>query len=66
MNYPTIIRDRPIKTPLEKDIRLLAYYLYLRHGRGDGHAVDDWLEAELDLQGQVRVLADGANQVSLS
>ena len=30
----------------EELIRLRAYELYEAHGRGDGHDVEDWLEAE--------------------
>ncbi|MBC7837996.1 MAG: DUF2934 domain-containing protein [Nitrospiraceae bacterium] len=26
-----------------------AYFLYEEHGREDGHAVEDWLEAEQQL-----------------
>lgn len=30
-----------------------AYELYLRRGRRDGYAVDDWLQAERDVLSQV-------------
>ncbi len=30
----------------EEDIRQLAYQLYERRGREDGHDVEDWLRAE--------------------
>ena len=46
MNYPTIVHDYPLKRPREQEIRLIAYYIYLRRGRGEGHALDDWLKAE--------------------
>ena len=46
MNYPTIVHDYPLKRPREQEIRLIAYYIYLRRGRGKGHALDDWLKAE--------------------
>ena len=48
MNYPVIVRDRAIEPFVEDEIRLRAYYLFLRRGKGDGHAMDDWLEAERD------------------
>lgn len=38
--------DLPIEPLLEREIRLRAYDLYVRRGRRDGHALDDWLEAE--------------------
>jgi hypothetical protein len=34
---------------LEEKIRLRAYTLYEQRGRGDGHDVDDWLRAEVEL-----------------
>lgn len=37
---------------IEERIRLRAYELYERRGRGDGHALDDWLQAEAELRGQ--------------
>jgi Protein of unknown function (DUF2934) len=37
---------------IEERIRLRAYELYERRGRRDGHAVDDWLQAEAELRGQ--------------
>jgi hypothetical protein len=35
----------------EEQIRLLAYELYEARGRGDGHDVEDWLEAEAGING---------------
>ena len=34
----------------ETMIREAAYYRYLEHGCGDGHDLDDWLEAEAELE----------------
>lgn len=34
---------------LEQRIRNRAYDLYLQRGRGDGHALDDWLEAKAEV-----------------
>jgi hypothetical protein len=33
----------------EERIRLRAYELYEKRGRRDGHALDDWLQAEAEL-----------------
>jgi hypothetical protein len=49
MKYPIIVRDRPIGPIFEHEIRLRAYDLFLRRGKGDGHALDDWLEAECEV-----------------
>ncbi len=37
---------------IEERIRLRAYELYESRGRRDGHALDDWLQAEAELRGQ--------------
>jgi Protein of unknown function (DUF2934) len=34
---------------LEQRIRVRAYELYEQHGKSDGHALDDWLQAEAEL-----------------
>ncbi len=46
MNYPIIVHDQPFEPILEHEIQLRAYDLFLRRGKGDGHALDDWLHAE--------------------
>ncbi len=33
----------------EEKIRLRAYQLYEERGRTDGHALDDWLQAEAEI-----------------
>ena len=35
----------------EEKIRLRAYELYEQRGRIDGHALDDWLQAETEVLG---------------
>jgi Protein of unknown function (DUF2934) len=35
----------------EEQIRLRAYMLYVEHGRKDGFALDDWLQAEAEILG---------------
>ena len=34
---------------LAAEIRCRAYKLYEQRGRADGHALEDWLQAEADL-----------------
>jgi hypothetical protein len=41
----------PDPTAPEKRIRLRAYELYEARGREDGHALDDWLQAEAEILG---------------
>ncbi len=36
---------------IEERIRRRAYELYEQRGRGDGFALDDWLQAETELHG---------------
>jgi hypothetical protein len=44
---------KPTSTPpepmLEHAIRNRAYELYVERGRANGHAVDDWLQAETEI-----------------
>ena len=37
---------------LQEQIRLRAYELYEQRGRGDGHELDDWLQAESEVTEQ--------------
>jgi len=39
------------ETELEEQIRLRAYQLYETRGSGNGHDVEDWLEAEAEITG---------------
>jgi len=43
---------KPVEPMIEHEIRLRAYDLYERRGAGDGHALDDWLQAEYEVSGQ--------------
>ena len=38
-----------LQLPLDDQIRKRAYELYEQWGRIDGHELDDWLQAELEL-----------------
>jgi len=45
------------KTPksyadLEQQVRIRAYEIYERRGREDGHALEDWLQAQSELPGR--------------
>jgi len=42
----------PSANVTEYDIARRAYDLYLARDREDGHDVDDWLQAERELQGE--------------
>lgn len=50
---------------LEHEIRLRAYDLYCLRGKRDGHALDDWLQAEREILRAKRPyhLADQARQI---
>jgi hypothetical protein len=37
------------ENPSRDEIARLAYHFYERHGRRDGHDVEDWLSAEQEL-----------------
>jgi len=44
-------RDAAITTPDEENVRARAYELYEVRGRMDGHAEEDWLQAEGEVAG---------------
>jgi hypothetical protein len=44
-------RDASITTPDEEKLRARAYELYEVRGRVDGHAEEDWLQAEGEVAG---------------
>lgn len=53
---------------LTEQIRQLAFHLYESRGGGDGHDLDDWLEAERDLilaPGSVVVQQDGKFEIRM-
>jgi Protein of unknown function (DUF2934) len=41
----------------EEEIRRRAYELYEARGRGDGHDLEDWLEAETEITGRAESAA---------
>ena len=47
-------REAGVLAPTHEQIAELAYALYVARGRIFGHALDDWLEAEKQLSGEVR------------
>ena len=56
MTRPTPIRATKqteslveVLSKLDEHIRLRAYELYEQRGRQDGHALDDWLQAEAEV-----------------
>jgi Protein of unknown function (DUF2934) len=49
MQYPVIVHDVPVEPMLEYRIRVRAYDLFLERGGADGHALDDWLKAEVEI-----------------
>ena len=59
-------RDAAITTHDEENVRARAYELYEVRGRIDGHAEEDWLQAEGELAGsneQEAVLASAARSL---
>jgi hypothetical protein len=46
---PTISKTTPPEPMLEHAIRIRAYELYAQRGKAEGHAVQDWIDAENEL-----------------
>jgi hypothetical protein len=49
ITVPTVSNTRPPEPMLEHAIRLRAYEFYAQRGMAEGHAVQDWLEAEAEV-----------------
>lgn len=49
MNSPIVVHDWLPEPMLEHEVRLRAYYLFIRRGKREGHALDDWLKAEREI-----------------
>lgn len=54
---PAMVRTRPPEPLLDHEIRLRAYSLYEDRGKQPGRALDDWLQAEIEIW--TRILASG-------
>jgi DUF2934 family protein len=45
--------DQPtVLIPIEQQIQQRAYELYEQRGRADGHDLEDWLQAEYEIEGR--------------
>jgi hypothetical protein len=42
-------KNRPLEPLLEKEVQVRAYELYEQRGKGQGFALQDWLEAEAEV-----------------
>ena len=47
--FPDSVKSRPPEPILEHSIRIRAYEIYEQRGRVQGHALEDWLQAEAEL-----------------
>ena len=48
-NRPGSTRTAQRSSEFEEEIRIRAYELYEQRGGGDGHDIDDWLQAESEM-----------------
>ena len=44
-----LANKQPMEPLLEKEVQVRAYELYEQRGKGQGFAVQDWLEAEAEV-----------------
>ena len=47
----TLALNHIVLIPIERQIQQRAYELYEQRRRADGHALDDWLQAEREIKG---------------
>ncbi len=50
VTMPTVVPDALPTTMTDRDIARRAYELYDKRGREHGHDLDDWLQAEREMQ----------------
>ena len=56
----TVVPDALAETMADREIAQRAYELYMQRGREHGHdIIDDWLQAERELRGEVAVTVPG-------
>lgn len=53
-----LARSKPMEPIVEREIQIRAYELYEEHGKRQGFALEDWLEAEAEVsaRSQGRIL----------
>jgi hypothetical protein len=56
--FPEITKTRLTEPILEHEMRIRAYELYVQRGKIDGHALEDWLQAEVEVLGRVLTSGD--------
>jgi DUF2934 family protein len=56
----------PIDLDVEETIRRRAYALYEERGRGDGHELEDWVEAEAEVLRSVDIAASMKPRINTS
>jgi hypothetical protein len=44
-----LAQNKPLEPLLEKEVQVRAYELYEQRGKGQGFALQDWLEAEAEV-----------------
>ena len=44
-----LAKNQPLEPLLEKEVQVRAYELYEQRGKGNGFALQDWLEAEAEV-----------------
>jgi hypothetical protein len=49
LNLSELARTRPVEPIVEREIQIRAYELYMDRGKGQGFALQDWLEAEAEV-----------------
>lgn len=48
-----LAQNKPLEPLLEKEVQMRAYELYEQRGKGQGFALQDWLQAEAEVLGRL-------------
>ena len=48
-----LAQNKPVEPLLGKEVQMRAYELYEQRGKGQGFALQDWLQAEAEVMGRL-------------
>jgi hypothetical protein len=49
ISLTALAKNEPLEPLLEKEVQVRAYELYEQRGKGHGFALQDWLQAEVEV-----------------
>jgi Protein of unknown function (DUF2934) len=56
-----LARNKPVEPLVEKEVQMRAYELYEQRGKGQGFALQDWLQAEAEVMDRLSSSLPGSS-----